>query len=62
MGRIRHHSAHYIQQISMKIPKLNLLTMSVATRLALAVALLALLWLVIAWALGWTAGDPGGAR
>ena len=46
----------------MKIPKLNLLTMSVATRLALAVALLALLWLVIAWALGWTAGDSGGAR
>ena len=46
----------------MKIPKLNLLTMSVVTRLALAAGLLALLWLVIAWALGWTAGDPGGAR
>ena len=26
------------------------------------VGLLALLWLVIAWALGWTAGDAGGAR
>lgn len=46
----------------MKRPKLNLLTMSVATRLALAIGLLAVLWLVIAWALGWLSGNSGGVR
>ena len=36
----------------MKHTKLNLLTMSVWTRIALAVAVLVLLWGLIAWALG----------
>lgn len=36
----------------MQRPKLNLLTMSVFTRMALALVLLVFLWIAIAWALG----------
>ncbi len=57
-----HQPILYFQRISMERPKLNLLTMSVATRLALAIGLLAVLWLVIAWALGWLSGNSGGVR
>jgi hypothetical protein len=37
--------------VNMKPSKLNLLTMSVFTRMALALTLIAVLWLAIAWAL-----------
>lgn len=46
----------------MKFPKLNLLTLSVLHRLALALAVLAVLWLAIAWALGCFNGSLGGVR
>lgn len=47
---------------AMKFPKLNLLTMSLGRRLALALAVLALLWLAIFWALGGFNAALGGVR
>lgn len=46
----------------MKLPKLNLLTMSVTLRLALAGVVLLVLWLAIAWALGGFNALLGGVR
>ena len=46
----------------MKFPKFNLLTMSLGRRLALALAVLALLWLAIFWALGGFNAALGGVR
>lgn len=59
--RYENHNSRSFSIRIMKLPKLNLLTMSVTVRLMLVLIALAVLWLAIAWALGWLSHLLGGA-